>query len=73
MITVTAPLAPTEAICFIEEVADLARVHKATIRDWVRRGLFPPPGRLGGKRLVWPRSVVEAAIARMLRGQSPVA
>ncbi len=41
-------------VILLREVAALARVNEASIRNWARNGTFPPPLRLGrGKCLRW--------------------
>ena len=42
------------------QVADLCRVHPATLRRWARTGRFPPPLRLSPSTLRWRRESVEA-------------
>src|SRR5262245_55301477 len=45
--------------------AQLARqfgVTTHTITDWVRRGTFPPPLRLGHRTIRWPVEVIEELV-----------
>jgi hypothetical protein len=38
-------------------------VEPDTIRDWARRGVIPPPEKLGNKCCRWRREVIEASDA----------
>ena len=42
------------------QVADLCRIHPATLRRWARTGRFPPPLRLSRSTLRWRRELVYA-------------
>lgn len=46
------------------ELAHSACITVDTVRNWVRRGILPPPVKIGHKRL-WRRADVEA----LLQGQ----
>jgi excisionase family DNA binding protein len=49
-----------------EAVASLLAVSVPTLRRWVKAGTWPKPVRFG-RRLLWPRDVVERRIARAQR------
>lgn len=49
----------------LEEVATRANVCWATIRNWIRRGLFPAGVKLGPKKVRWPSDQVDRYLIAM--------
>jgi excisionase family DNA binding protein len=48
------------------EVAHLFRVSPQTVTRWVTEGRFPPPLRVGRRRLLWDTE----SVRRLLRGEA---
>jgi predicted DNA-binding transcriptional regulator AlpA len=47
----------------LNEVAATFGVSRVALMKWVRKGLFPPPLKIGQRRRIWPRRVIEAVLA----------
>jgi excisionase family DNA binding protein len=45
------------------ELAERLGVGELTLRRWRKRGALPPPIRLPGRRLGWPREEIESWLA----------
>ncbi len=43
------------------DVLRITGVHRQTLRNWIRKGLFPAPKKIGRTRY-WDRRVVEDAV-----------
>ena len=44
-------------------VVERVGVHPVTLYRWCRRGVFPPPVRLGPNSVGWPEATVESWLA----------
>ena len=40
----------------LKQACDLLQVHPQTIYNWRKNGCFPPPIRIGGRKLLWLES-----------------
>jgi predicted DNA-binding transcriptional regulator AlpA len=49
----------------LRKVAAIFTVTPQTIRAWVRAGRFPPPLKIGRKRLFWSPDDIEAVLKKM--------
>ncbi|XSG86477.1 MAG: helix-turn-helix transcriptional regulator [Methylohalobius sp. ZOD2] len=43
----------------IADLTELLKVSRTTIWRWQRQGYLPPPSRIGPRRPVWRREVIE--------------
>lgn len=54
----------------VNELAELFKVHRATVYRWVQFGDFPPPVKLGGNTSRWLRTDVERWITSRAETQT---
>lgn len=48
-----------ERMLRLKQVLELVPVSKSTIWDWVKKGMFPQPIRLGSKTTCWKMSDIQ--------------
>ncbi|MHB9081067.1 MAG: helix-turn-helix transcriptional regulator [Pirellulaceae bacterium] len=49
-----------DSLLTVEDIAERLKVEPATVRQWARGGLLPPPMRLTSRSLRWDRVVLTA-------------
>lgn len=59
----------SSAVLRCREVEKLTGLSRSTIYDMVKKGLFPPPVRLGSRAVGWRLSEVEDWIASRARAR----
>lgn len=64
------PLTPVDPFMGVAEVLAVVNVSRSTLWNWRRQGKFPRGTCLGGKLVMWRRSVVEAWMAAQERGEA---
>lgn len=57
------PIQGIEQLLSQAEVCRVVGVAKCTIYNWIRRGCFPSPIRIGPRRVAWTRSAIETWLA----------
>jgi predicted DNA-binding transcriptional regulator AlpA len=50
--------APLEGFIRLGQLARLYSVSRTTIHTWRRKGILPPPVRLGPNTIAWPAEVI---------------
>jgi predicted DNA-binding transcriptional regulator AlpA len=51
----------------VRQLAEILQCCPQTVRNWYKRGLLPPPLRMGRRKLLWDLEAVRAALARLQR------
>jgi predicted DNA-binding transcriptional regulator AlpA len=49
----------------VRQVAGMLQCCPQTVRNWCRRGLFPPPLVIGRRKRLWNAEAVRAALERL--------
>lgn len=50
-----------------EEVLARLNIGRTTLHRWIAEGMFPKPGRQGGRRLIWSKDAVDKWQQRNLK------
>ncbi|MGD9671560.1 MAG: helix-turn-helix transcriptional regulator [Hyphomicrobiaceae bacterium] len=53
---------PLDTLLSIGEVTTIVGASRSTIYAWLKQGLFPPPIRIGPRRVAWRTSEIQAWI-----------
>ena len=53
----------------INELAEMYGIHRSTLHDWIRKGLFPAGVLVGGRIRLFPASQVDAWMAAQRQEQ----
>jgi predicted DNA-binding transcriptional regulator AlpA len=49
----------------VRQLAETLQCCPQTVRNWYRRGLLPPPLRMGRRKLLWDPEAVRDALTRL--------
>ncbi len=49
----------------VRQLAEALQCCAQTVRNWCRRGLLPPPLRMGRRKRLWDAEAVRTALARL--------
>jgi excisionase family DNA binding protein len=52
----------------VRQIAAMLRCCPQTVRNWVKRGLLPPPLSLGKRKRLWEADAVERHLALLRQG-----
>ena len=68
-----APDGSSEVLLSLEEVLRRTACKRSTLYRWIAAGLFPPPVKIGPRRVAWRKSDVDRWIATRSRAGGPQA
>lgn len=56
------PASPLDTLLSVDQVTAIVGASRSTIYAWLKQGFFPPPIRIGPRRVAWRASEIQAWI-----------